>query len=211
MSARVFSYTRRHLIAFLALFVALGGGSAVAAGYINGSQIKPHSIPENRLAKSAISALKGERGPRGPSGPKGDSGAAGLGASAYSDDAGITPLTGGTQTVVKQVTITTSQAGKLLVLNALLESVSVNNVLDSPLHYSVGVYVDGTPVPGTYAQGFTSSANSSGSYGPYGPLYGSLDNVAAGTHTVTITVRTTDTAVDYVTGGSGRLLVVATG
>ena len=113
--------------------------------------------------------------------------------------------------MVKQVTITTSRSGKLLVLDALLESASFNNTTGVTLHYSVGVYVDGTPVPGTYAQGFTVPPMGSSSYGPVGPLYGSLANVGAGSHTVAITVRTTDTAVDYLTGGSGRLLVVATG
>jgi hypothetical protein len=207
----VASYFRRHHVALFALFFALGGGSVAAASYINGSQIKPHSMPENRLTGSAISALKGASGPSGPRGPKGDPGIPGLGSSAYSDDAGVTPPTGGTQTVVKQVSITTSQTGKILVLGALLENATYNNPTGVPLSYSMGIYVDGVPVPGTYKNGFQAPAGQSGSWGPVGPLYGSLSNVAAGTHTVTITMRTTDTAVDYVTGGTGRLLVVATG
>ena len=34
-------------IAIIALFVALGGGAALASGLISGSQIKNHSIPAN--------------------------------------------------------------------------------------------------------------------------------------------------------------------
>jgi hypothetical protein len=38
---------------------------------INGSQIKPHSIPKNRLTRGAIAALHGAQGARGPQGPQG--------------------------------------------------------------------------------------------------------------------------------------------
>jgi hypothetical protein len=41
-------------VALVALFFALGGTSYAAATYINGSQIKPHSIAKNRLTNSAI-------------------------------------------------------------------------------------------------------------------------------------------------------------
>lgn len=67
-------------ISVLALFVALGGTSLAAAGYINGKHIKPRSIPESRLTKSAIRALHGAigaTGPKGPSGPQGTQGAQG--------------------------------------------------------------------------------------------------------------------------------------
>lgn len=193
MSTRIASYVRRHLVALLALFVALGSGSAVAASYINGAQIAPNSMPENRLTSSAITDLRR------------------LGVSVYSDNAGITPPTGGTQFVVKQVQITTTQTGKLLILNALLESATYNNTSNVSVIYSVGVYVDGVPVPGTYLGGFIAHPVTSGSFPATTPVYGSLSNVAAGTHTVTIAAQTTNTAVNYITSGSGRLIVVATG
>jgi len=75
------------VIATLALFVALGGTSVAAVSYINGKQIKPHSIPKNRLTNSAIAALHGVRGaqgipgaqgPTGVRGPTGSRGTAGL-------------------------------------------------------------------------------------------------------------------------------------
>lgn len=79
-------HLQRHFVGYLALFVALGGTSFAAATLINGSQIKPHTISENRLTNSAIAALHGARGARGapgapgaqgPAGPQGAQGAAG--------------------------------------------------------------------------------------------------------------------------------------
>jgi len=66
------------VIATVALFVAVGGGTAAyASGLINGSQIKNHTIAAKKLTKSAIKALHGKRGPAGPAGPAGPTGAAG--------------------------------------------------------------------------------------------------------------------------------------
>ncbi len=65
-------------LAALALFVALGGSSLAAVGYIKGTHIKPHSIPKNRLTRGAIKALHGATGPRGAQGPQGVQGTQGL-------------------------------------------------------------------------------------------------------------------------------------
>jgi hypothetical protein len=66
------------VIATLALFLAVGGGTAAyATGLINGSQIKNHSIAAKKLTKSAIKSLRGKRGPRGATGATGATGAAG--------------------------------------------------------------------------------------------------------------------------------------
>jgi hypothetical protein len=70
-------FLRRNTIALLALFLALGGTSYAAATLINGSSIKPHSIPKNRLTNKAIKQLKGNRGPRGLAGAAGAKGATG--------------------------------------------------------------------------------------------------------------------------------------
>jgi hypothetical protein len=70
----VTAYLRRHHVALLALFVALGGTSVAAANLINGKQIKPNSIPKNRLTKAAIAGLKGNRGAGGPTGARGATG-----------------------------------------------------------------------------------------------------------------------------------------
>jgi hypothetical protein len=66
------------VIAMLALFVALGGGAALAKKGISGSSIKNHSISLSKLTNSAIHALSGKQGPQGPKGPAGDKGADGI-------------------------------------------------------------------------------------------------------------------------------------
>lgn len=71
------SHARRHLVGYIALLFALTGTSYAAATLINGSQIKPHTIPKNRLTNSAIASLKGSRGPQGEAGPAGVTGPAG--------------------------------------------------------------------------------------------------------------------------------------
>ena len=66
------------ILASLALLVALSGTSFAAASLISGSQIKPHSIPKNRLTGAAIRSLKGQRGPAGPGGIQGVQGPPGI-------------------------------------------------------------------------------------------------------------------------------------
>ena len=74
------------IVAGLALMIALGG-TATAAGLINGKKIKNNTITgkklknktitKNKLAPKTIKALKGKQGPQGPQGiqgPKGDQG-----------------------------------------------------------------------------------------------------------------------------------------
>jgi hypothetical protein len=66
------------IIAAAALFLALGGGAAAyVSGLISGSQIKNHSIPANKLTKSAIKTLRGRRGPTGNTGKTGPQGPGG--------------------------------------------------------------------------------------------------------------------------------------
>jgi hypothetical protein len=65
------------VIAMLALFIALGGGRAVAGALISGSRIASHSIPEWKLTSRAIASLRGQRGADGLQGPTGPRGTAG--------------------------------------------------------------------------------------------------------------------------------------
>jgi len=86
----------------VALFVALGGGAvAYAAGVINGSQIKNHSIAAKKLTSSAIKSLHGQTGPAGPPGPQGVPGPQGTEGTILAYDANAvtgspTPTTVGT-------------------------------------------------------------------------------------------------------------------
>jgi hypothetical protein len=83
-------YVRRHHVALLALFVALGG-TAIAAGNgllpknsvgaaqlkknaVTGPKIKNGVIAKQKLTAAAIAALKGARGPTGPKGTQGGQG-----------------------------------------------------------------------------------------------------------------------------------------
>jgi collagen triple helix repeat protein len=78
--------SRRHstAVAYLALFAALGGGSAYAAatvtgsniedGTITGKDVKNRSLGTNKLSPRAVSSLTGRPGPAGPAGPKGEKG-----------------------------------------------------------------------------------------------------------------------------------------
>lgn len=85
---------RKHLrltpsmvVAFCALFLALGGSAFAAKHFIDGHKIARGTIPMNRLSKSVQHKLnaklragqgtrgpKGDQGPQGPQGPKGDKG-----------------------------------------------------------------------------------------------------------------------------------------
>jgi hypothetical protein len=77
MKRAIGRFARQNTIALLALFFALGGTAFGAASFINGSQIKPHTIAKNRLTNAAIVQLKGNRGPRGAQGAQGSRGATG--------------------------------------------------------------------------------------------------------------------------------------
>jgi Collagen triple helix repeat (20 copies) len=77
------SYIRRHHVALLALFVALGGTSVAAGNAILPSnsvgtrQVVDGSLQTNDLSSKARSALKGKTGARGAPGAPGALGARG--------------------------------------------------------------------------------------------------------------------------------------
>jgi hypothetical protein len=71
-------FAARHWQTFLvaAIVALVVGGSAFAAGKINGSTIENNSIPATKLTKAARSQLAsaGPQGPTGPTGPRGERG-----------------------------------------------------------------------------------------------------------------------------------------
>jgi hypothetical protein len=77
------SYIKRHHVALLALFFALGGtafaaGNALLPGNSVGTkQVINGSLQTNDLSKTARTALKGNRGPTGPAGAQGATGTTG--------------------------------------------------------------------------------------------------------------------------------------
>lgn len=91
------SLTYANVVASLALFVALAGGTAFAATQlgkdsVGAKQIKDESIGLSKLTKSARSTLEGQSGDRGAQGPAGATGA--TGASGPAGPAGATGTPG---------------------------------------------------------------------------------------------------------------------
>lgn len=77
--------SRRHgtAIAYLALFLALGGsayaavtvtGKNIKDGTVTGRDVKNRSLSTSELTPTALGSLKGQPGPAGPQGSKGDRG-----------------------------------------------------------------------------------------------------------------------------------------
>lgn len=95
---------KRHLPTFaVAIAVALVcGGTAVAAGLIDGANLKPNSVSAAKLTKElreeiADAGARGERGPKGPEGDRGPAGPKGAaGAAGAKGDTGATGATGAT-------------------------------------------------------------------------------------------------------------------
>jgi len=79
MIARALIAVRRNIVAWLALFVALGGTGMAASHYIITSthQIKPSVLKQLREARGATGAT-GTTGPQGKEGPAGHAGSTGL-------------------------------------------------------------------------------------------------------------------------------------
>ena len=99
--------TYANVISTLCLFLALGGGAAVAAGQlgpnsvgskqlkngaVTGPKIKRATIEATKLTQLAIQTLQGQRGPKGATGAKGASGA--KGATGAKGDTGAKGATG---------------------------------------------------------------------------------------------------------------------
>jgi len=76
-------HLRRNLVAYLALFVALGGTSYAAAdrllpaNSVGTRQLRDHAVTKKKIARSTLSALRGPRGLRGVAGPAGARGTTG--------------------------------------------------------------------------------------------------------------------------------------
>jgi hypothetical protein len=79
----MFGHLRRNLVAYLALFVALGGTSFAAAdrllpaNSVGTKQLRDRAVTKKKIARSTLSALRGQRGLRGVAGPTGAKGTTG--------------------------------------------------------------------------------------------------------------------------------------
>jgi hypothetical protein len=141
MLSRISAYVRRHHVALLALFFALGG-TALAAGNnllprnsVGTAQVVNGSLQKVDLSRKAITALKGNRGaqglagavgakgPTGAQGPKGEKGDAGTGGSGVAfnrtEDFGLDDLPAGSYQIIGKVGSTGGTGTVVLACNLL--------------------------------------------------------------------------------------------
>jgi hypothetical protein len=76
------AYVRRHHIALLALFFALGGTAVAASNAlprnsVGTAQLKAGAVTKAKIARRTLTQLKGNKGPKGDRGAPGPQGAAG--------------------------------------------------------------------------------------------------------------------------------------
>jgi hypothetical protein len=75
-------HARRNVVAYLALFVALGGTSYAAiklpAGSVGTKQLRKGAVTKSKISKRTRTALRGPRGKTGPPGLQGPTGATGV-------------------------------------------------------------------------------------------------------------------------------------
>jgi hypothetical protein len=210
-------HLRRNVVGYLALFVALGGTSYAA------SSLAPNSVGTAQLQNGAVTGAKVKDGSLAavdfranslPRGPKGATGPAGLSASAVSDylPAGTPPVSLSSAVALKSVTINMPRAGKLVVLDPKLASVSFNNPTNGTVGYDgVGLFLDGNAVPnsGVLCSGCSVSPQGTSVAGPFELPYLSIPGVTAGSHTLTLALFGNTT--NYVTASTARLVVLASG
>jgi len=74
---RVRTHIGNNLIAYLALFVALGGTSYAAANLpansVGSAQLRNHAVTPTKVSAATVRLFKGQRGPQGPKGDPGQS------------------------------------------------------------------------------------------------------------------------------------------
>ena len=174
------------IIAALALFVALGGGSAWAGSHLfPGSRIMNHSIATRKLTKRAIKALRGRTGPMGPQGPAGTPGTPG-GAQGPKGDTGATGPQG-----PKGDTGTTGPQG--------LKGDTGAAGPQGPKGDTGATGATGATGP-KGATGATGATGAAGPQGPAGatgsiPAYGQTGTTISGWHVVSLTAKAVGTAI----------------
>jgi len=214
-SGRIAAYLKRHHVALLALFVALGGTSYAAirlpAHSVGARQLKPGAVASVAVKDRSLLSRdfrrgqlpRGSQGPQGPVGPEGPAGPAG--------QAGAPGQTGPTGPPGDPVTAIDDQlhpagtdppatpdaqtTGLTFDLPAsgkvrLSGGSAINGSCPgggADCAFSGGLYLDGQPVPGS-GETFTIPAGvtfSGCSVSCVGPNGEALTHVDAGTHTLT--------------------------
>jgi hypothetical protein len=212
-------YVRRHHVALLALFIALGGTSYAAVklprNSVGTTQIKNHAVTTSKLSTATVKALKGAKGATGAPGATGATGAAGakgdpgapatlsVGLSANSNTAG---LAGGTATAVPAASVTLKGDGKILVLVTGTFSATCNG--GGGCTYAVGAKLDGAAIPNVDTT-VTSTTNATVAK----PVaLANIVSAGAGTHSITLFHDTTGTNLAAGTASADtRVIAIAIG
>jgi hypothetical protein len=149
------TYVRRHHVALLALFVALGGTAAAAGtalvpkNSVGSAQVINGSLQRSDLALRTIHALHGAKGPRGPRGLTGANGAPG--AQGLKGDTGSTGPQGivSVRSVIGQINLLTSNGAWTFAGPTATFNVGANQAITGTGSASLGISA-GTVLAETY-------------------------------------------------------------
>jgi hypothetical protein len=171
-------------------------------------------VKQGSLVASDFQRNSLPRGPTGNTGPKGTTGPAGLSASVVTDDlpASTAPGTLSSAIALKQVTIDMPRAGKLVIVDPEVYSISFNNPANSTVQYTgVSLYLDQAPISNGRVPcvGCSIPPQATSTGGPITLTDLSIPNVSAGSHTLTLGLI--GNATNYVTASASRLVMLATG
>jgi hypothetical protein len=191
-----------NVIATVALFLALAGGTAFAASQlgkesVGAKQLKKEAVTPAKLSRASKATLAGIAGATGPAGPQGPQGPQGLtgergatgppGPTAAAQGGGGSPppIGGphtGTLSLPPPTTIETSATGQVFVMANVYVGASCPAGTYN-CDFDVGIFIDGQPVPGT-------GGHSLLIHGSFAEetfhLFGIASGVAAGSHTITV-------------------------
>lgn len=234
---RLVGHLRSNAIAYVALFIALGGSAYAATALPKNSvgtkQLKNNAVTGPKVKNGSLQLIdfksgqlqpgdKGDKGDTGPQGlqgqpgqpgAKGDKGDTGpgagtpLGLNEGDDTVQGKPPEPPNVTTTRDTTFTTT-AAKSFVISSGFAQVDFTCVVGAQCNSKSGLYLDGTGVPGTV---LSNSAISSGgtSNDRIIPLNGRIANVGPGEHHLRLAFQSTSgTLQATVDGGSGYVLVV---
>lgn len=165
---RVLGHLRANVVAYVALFVALGGTSYAAlklpAGSVTRRVIRDNSITSTKVKDFSLRAVDfgsgqlpagpagprgsaGERGLTGPAGPPGGNGGPGAPGAAFGVlmPGSATPTADPTSADLASVALDPPAAGRLFAFGHAA-SLTATCASGAPV---AGLYLDGVPVPGT--------------------------------------------------------------
>ncbi|MDA0185453.1 hypothetical protein OJ997_34420 [Solirubrobacter phytolaccae] len=222
-------YLRRHHIALLALFIALGGTSYAATlprNSVGTTQLKAKAVTEAKLATALKSKLNrtvqgspglpgpagpqgpagangagGATGPQGPAGPQGAPGPTSAGVGGFS----LTATAPNTSGLGSPTSVTLTQPGKVLVYATGTFRISCGA---SPCTRTFGATVGGAGVPGLASE--VEGAAGENVAAPLN-LVGILPDVPAGTHAVRLGFGASSGVVGFSYGDDVRVVAVALG